>query len=232
MMPSAKQKRGPKGLLTMPRASGSMGNLWLARELWELGAVQFGDFNIGRTVHSPVYLNPRLLIGNPSAFRRSARVMKEEAETLLSMRKPGMATVCARGRSSVWRIAFRHRVLPAHEDSADLSAPGEKRAGRGHRGEVRSRAKHVLIIDDLMTHGTSVIDTATSLRAAGLDVHDAIVLVDRKQGGRERLRQHGINLVAILEIETLLNYLMSNRKIDEETYRRSLDYMKADQETG
>ena len=39
-------------------------NLWLADTLWRLGAVQFGDFTLGRTtVHSPVYVNLRLLVG-------------------------------------------------------------------------------------------------------------------------------------------------------------------------
>jgi len=39
--------------------------LWLAEELWRLGGIQFGDFSLGRTVrHSPVYLNPKLLISH------------------------------------------------------------------------------------------------------------------------------------------------------------------------
>ena len=45
------------------------GNLWLAKALWDLGAVQFGDFTIGRTTqHSPVYVNLRLLISNPAPW--------------------------------------------------------------------------------------------------------------------------------------------------------------------
>jgi orotate phosphoribosyltransferase len=215
----------------MPRSSGSIGNLWLARELWELGAVQFGDFNVGRTVHSPIYLNPRLLIGNPSAFRRSARVMKEEAETLLTMLKPGIGPFRYVAGVPFGGLHFATAFSLLTTTPLIYLHP----AGTDHKEVIEGKyvpGVHVLIIDDLITHGTSVIDTATKLRAAGLEVQDAIVLVDRKQGGRERLRQHGINLVAILEIETLLNYLMAGGKIDEETYRRSLDYLRTDQETG
>ena len=58
------------------------GNLWLAKALWDLGAVKFGDFTIGRTTqHSPVYVNLRLLISNPRALARAARVMNEEVQT-------------------------------------------------------------------------------------------------------------------------------------------------------
>jgi len=83
----------------------------------------------------------------------------------------------------------------------------------------------VLVIDDLITGGTSVVETTQELRAAGLLVRDAIVLLDRRQKGRERLRGHGVSLHALLDIETLLNYLMSHGKITEDDYRRSIDYL-------
>ena len=65
------------------------GNLWLAKALWDLGAVQFGDFTVGRTTqHSPVYVNLRLLISNPRALQRCARVMHENIQTLQAMLHP------------------------------------------------------------------------------------------------------------------------------------------------
>src|SRR5579885_2928118 len=69
----------------MPRPSTANGKDWLAKELWDLGAIQFGNFNVGRTQNSPVYVNLRLLVSNPSALQRVARVIKEESETLLTM---------------------------------------------------------------------------------------------------------------------------------------------------
>jgi len=84
----------------------------------------------------------------------------------------------------------------------------------------------VLVIDDLITGGTSVIETANQLRDAGLQVKDAVVLVDRKQGAKERLKSHGIRLIPILELETLLNWGMTHGRIaDENAYRASLDYL-------
>lgn len=210
----------------MARSNAPAGNLWLAKELWDLGAVQFGDFNVGRTQHSPLYLNPRLLIGNPTAFQRCARVIKEEAETMLSMRHSPLAPF-----SLVAGVPFGGlHVATAFSLSSKVPLI-YLHPGRGDDGDVIEGkyvpGQTVLVIDDLITHGTSVIDTAAKLRDAGLMVHDAIVLLDRKQGGRERLRQHGINLVAILEIETLLNYLMAHGKIEEQWYRRCLNYLES-----
>jgi orotate phosphoribosyltransferase len=195
--------------------------------LWDLRAVQFGDFNIGRTVHSPIYLNPRLLIGNPNAFRRSARVIKEEAETLLSMLKPGIEPFTLVAGVPFGGLHFATAFSLLTKTPLIYLHPGQN----GQPGVIEGKyvpGVRVLIIDDLITHGTSIIETADKLRDAGLFVHDAIVLLDRKQGGRERLHQHGINLIAILELETLLNYLMSHRKIEEEAYRNSLAYLQAD----
>jgi orotate phosphoribosyltransferase/uridine monophosphate synthetase len=87
----------------------------------------------------------------------------------------------------------------------------------------------VLIIDDLITGGHSIVDTAEQLAEAGLQVRDAVVLMDRQQGGRQYLNDHGINLISTLTLEVALNYLMSSGKISEEWYQRSLAYLKANQ---
>jgi orotate phosphoribosyltransferase/uridine monophosphate synthetase len=63
--------------------------LWLADALYELTAIQFGDFTLGRTaVGSPVYINVRRLIGHPTALWRAAHVIHEEIVTLQTMRNP------------------------------------------------------------------------------------------------------------------------------------------------
>ena len=64
----------------MPRDTG---NLWLAKAPWNQGAVQVGDFTLGRTTqHSPVYVNLRLLISDPAALQRAARVMLDEVRAI------------------------------------------------------------------------------------------------------------------------------------------------------
>ena len=84
-----------------------------------------------------------------------------------------------------------------------------------------------IIMDDLVTGGGSIADTAERLRDAGLVVKDAFVLVDRQQGARDRLRRElGINLRSALTLEVILNYLMSSGFISEEDFRRSLDYLE------
>ena len=92
---------------------------------------------------------------------------------------------------------------------------------------VYGHGQTAIIMDDLVTGGGSIAETAAALREAGLLVKDAFVLVDRQQGARERLKADGINLRAVLTLEVILNYLMSSGLIEEEQYRRSMEYLEA-----
>lgn len=202
-------------------------NLWLADTLWKLGGVQFGDFTLGRsTVHSPVYINLRLLIGHPTALWRVAHVLLEELQTLQQMRHPQVASF-----DLVAGVPFGGlHVATAFSLTAKVPMvylhPRADGLGQDIEG-LYSPSQRVLIMDDLITGGGSILETALHLEECGLLVRDAVVLVDRQQGGSERLRRQGINLVALLTLETILNYLMSSRRIPEDWYRRSMDFLKS-----
>ena len=209
----------------MPRSNAASGKVWLIRELWDLGAIQFGNFNVGRTQNSPVYVNLRLLVSNPSALQRVGRIIKEESETLLTMLHQHMAPFsrCAGVPFGGLHIATAFSLTA----KVPMIYLHPRKDGQGEVIEgVYVPGQTVLVIDDLITGGTSVIETANQLRDAGLQVKDAVVLVDRKQGAKERLKAHGIRLIPILELETLLNWGMTHGRIaDENAYRASLDYL-------
>lgn len=204
------------------------GNLWLAKALWDLGAVQFGDFTIGRTTqHSPVYVNLRLLISNPRALARAARVTQEEIQTLQSMHRPHVQPfqrVCGipfGGLLLATAFSLRSRVPMVYIHPAK-----ERNGERVFIEGLYERGETALLIDDLVTSGGGIVETARYLNAnAGLHVRDVVVLLDRQEGARELLRRKGYNLISILGLETMLNYLMASELIDEENYRRSMDYI-------
>jgi orotate phosphoribosyltransferase len=87
--------------------------------------------------------------------------------------------------------------------------------------------ERVLLLDDLVTSGGGIIETATFLRTnAGLEMKDALVLLDREEGAKDQLKERGYNLISILGLETMLNYLMASGHIEDENYRRSIDYIQ------
>lgn len=61
--------------------------------------------------------------------------------------------------------------------------------------------QNCVIVEDVVTTGTSVLETAIELRKLGLKVTNAIVLLDRKQGGKENLAKHGIQINPVFNVE-------------------------------
>ena len=214
----------------MPQPLRQTGNLWLAKALWDLGAVQFGDFTVGRTTsHSPVYVNLRLLISNPRALQRAGRMIHEEVQTLQRMRH---ARAQPFQRVSGIPFGGLHLALSyslASKVPLIYVHPAKERNGARAFVEGKYvRGEAVLLVDDLITSGGNVIETATFLKVeAGLRTKDVVVLLDRQEGGEQRLRRHGYNLISILGLETMLNYLMASGRIDEHWYRKSIDYIQS-----
>ena len=83
----------------------------------------------------------------------------------------------------------------------------------------------VAIIEDLITSGGSTIKTAETLRAAGLVVEHAVVLIDREQGGPENLAQAGITAHAVLELTTILNILHAAGRLEDAKRQEVLAFL-------
>ncbi len=202
-------------------------NLWLADTLWRLGAVQFGDFTLGRTtVHSPIYVNLRLLIAHPTALAKAAHLLLAEISTLQSMRNPQcdpFDLVCGVPFGGLivgqaFSLTAKTPLVYPHPRTDDLGTDVE---GIYHPSQT------ALIMDDLITGGSSIVLTANRLRDEGLFVRDAVVLFDRQSGGRKRLEEEGLRLVSLLTMDVLLTYLKMNEKIGGDWYRKSMDFLES-----
>ncbi len=210
----------------------SLDNLWLAQMLYDLGAVQFGDFTLSEgTVSSPVFINPKMLIGNPGALRVAIKLIQQEINLAQSMRRPKVHPF-----ELVAGVPVGGLLLGAAyslETNIPLIYPRQRPEGTGQRG-IEGRywpGARALIIDDLITRGGSIIETAHFLEQYDLVVKDVIVLIDRGQGAAERLHQHGYNLMSILKLDVMLNYYMNNDLLSKDDYLRCMDYIQANQAT-
>lgn len=80
-----------------------------------------------------------------------------------------------------------------------------KAHGTGQRieGGVTSDAR-VLVVEDAMTTGTSALSAVEAVEELGATVEAILTLVDREEGGRERLADSGYRLVALFPARELL----------------------------
>jgi orotate phosphoribosyltransferase/uridine monophosphate synthetase len=208
----------------------SLDNLWLAQMLFDLDAVKFGDFTISETtVSSPVFINPKMLIGNPGALRVASKLIQQEISLAQSMRRPKVHPFELVAGVPVGGLLLG--TAYSLETNIPLIYPRLRPEGTGKRG-IEGRywpGARVLIIDDLITRGGSILDTAHFLEAHDLVVKDVVALIDREQGAAERLHQHGYNLISILKLDVMLNYYVNKDLITEEVYRRCMEYVRANQ---
>ena len=82
-----------------------------------------------------------------------------------------------------------------------------------------------VIVEDVVTTGGSVLETAEALRKIGLVVDTAVVLLNREQGGRERLQQHGITLHSVLSVHQVLDSLYRQQLISQDTMKLSTEFI-------
>lgn len=61
-----------------------------------------------------------------------------------------------------------------------------------------------LVLEDAMTSGSSALDAVKAIEEFGASVEGVLTLVDREQGGRERLSSAGIVLLAVFSGPELL----------------------------
>ncbi|MGH2487807.1 MAG: orotate phosphoribosyltransferase [Ktedonobacterales bacterium] len=205
----------------------TLDNLWLARALWELGAVTFGDFTLGgSTVNSPVFVNPKLLISNPTALRVAAKLMYQEVTLAQSLKRTKSQPYDVVAGVPVGGLLLA--TAYSLESATPLVYPRTKPEGTGERGvEGRySAGSRALLVDDLITGGRSVAETAAFLDEHDVKVHDAVVLVDRDQGAGARLKHAGIHLISILKLDVMMNSFRSLGLIDEDQHQRYLTYAR------
>lgn len=197
--------------------------LWLAEALYDIGAIQFGDFTVGRTtVGSPVFVNPRLLISDPAVLRRVAQLILREVSFRQARRRPTCSPfdLVAGVPFGGLHLATAFSLL-TDVPMVYVRTDGETVVeGRYQPGQT------VLVIDDLITTGGSIQAAAQAVRQTGLVVKDAVALIDRQSGGGERLSHLGYNLIPILRLEVALNYLMSDGKIEPEWYEKCAAYFE------
>jgi orotate phosphoribosyltransferase len=203
-------------------------NLDLAQALFDLGGVQFGSFDLGPTAGtSPIYINPRVLISEPAMLRRVARLIHAEIQADHARRRPRLASFAA--VAGVPMGGLHIATAYALESDTPLiylrpSASGDGGADAAIEGRVMP-GQSALIIDDLMAGGSSILATRQRLEDAGMSVRDAIVLIDREQGGVERLHEHGCRVTPILRLKTMLNYYHETDMIDSATFERCMTYL-------
>jgi uridine monophosphate synthetase len=165
--------------------------------LTELGAVKFGDFTLASGAKSSVYIDLRLLVSRPRLLAEAAAAYAAILAQLPCDRIAGVPYAALPIGTAVALAADVPLIYPRKE--AKAHGLGKNIEGLWEPGE------RVVVIEDLITSGGSTIQTAQQLREAGLVVEHVIVLIDRQQGGVEKLAAAGITAHSVLTMSQVLD---------------------------
>lgn len=194
----------------------------IASDLLKIKAVFFRPeepFTWASGIKSPVYCDNRLTLTAPEVRndveQSLAKVVKEnypEAEVLMGTSTAGIA----------------HAAITAHLLDMPMGyvRSGNKDHGRQNRIEGRlEKGQKVVIIEDLISTGGSVIEVAEALREAGAEVLGiASIFTYGMQKGLDRLAAANLKNISLTDFDCIAEVAAENGYIKPEDIKRLIAF--------
>lgn len=188
-------------------------------------ALKFGSFTLKSGRQSPYFFNAGIFADGESldilcdCYRAALEAADANFDQLYGPAYKGIPLAAAlavkyqaHGRNLPW--TYNRKEAKDHGEGGVLV--GAKPAGR------------MLIIDDVLSAGTSVRESITALSAAGAEPAVVTVALDRQEKGQaelgaaEEIRQQGLAVISIATLDDLVSYLATDAH-----YREFLPAMQA-----
>lgn len=195
----------------------------LCQILHKIGAIRFGAFKLATGKMSPYYIDLRIVPSFPDAFQKVCELyinlINKDVGDRNFDRIAGIPTA---------GIAFASLIANHFKKPFLYVRKGERLHGRRRRIEgILMPGNRVLLIDDLVTTGSSLNRAVTAIRAEGGVVNNAVVLLDREEGGKEKLEKNKVTLNCLLKVSEAARKLYQIEAISEEQLKTVLKQVKS-----
>ena len=173
----------------------------IARHLLSIGAVFLRPdepFVWASGIKSPIYCDNRLILTSPEARNEVEQAIADtvrreypEAQVLMGTATAGIA----------------HAAIAAHLLGLPMGYVRSGSKDHGRRNQIEGKltpGERVVVIEDLISTGGSVLDTVAALRAAGAEVLGVISIFTYGMAkGRQRLAEAGVKCVSLTNLDTI-----------------------------
>jgi orotate phosphoribosyltransferase len=197
---------------------------YISLNLIRNNALKIGDYILHSGKKSPYYVDLRQTISDPISMdwisNSLARIIINEigeskTDKILGVPTAGVPFATIISQKLAKPMLYYRRERKEHGVRKKIE------------GDMQ-RNERIVMVDDLITTGQSVIDAVKAARDQGGVVNELVVLLDREQGGKENLRAQSIEPHVLFNISEAFEWMREVELLDEEHYNVITEYMKAE----
>ncbi len=180
--------------------------------------LRFGRFKLSNGLESPYYLDFTLLSSRIDLLKTLIDLVDKSIKRRLGPIKiDRYIGILEKGAVITIPLALKNEVPFTLVSSQD----GKIRIGTLNMGE------DILLIDDMISTGNTIIRVIKNLREEyGVEVNHVFIVLDREEGGMERLKEHGIKVERLVGIKEILEALHKLDVINQEEYGVVMEYLE------
>jgi len=183
----------------------------LILELFDLGCLLFGEYVQASGAIFNYYIDLRQIISDPHLFHRVLHAYAGQLEHLAFDRIAGIPYGSLPTATGLSLLLHKPLIYPRKE----VKAHGARRLIEGdfEDGDL------VVVIDDILITGGSVLEGIAKLESSGLAVEDVVVFIDHggehDRRARERLAEAGYRVHAVLDIPRITRVLQRSGRLSD-----------------
>lgn len=166
----------------------------LIKELKDLGCFKEGQFILKSGKLTSYYINLRRLMSNPELIKKITKLVYDKVKDLKDYKIIGIPYG---GIPYAYCLSLTYNI-PCLMLRKETKNYGTKQMIEGDY----QKDDKIILIEDVLTTGTSIFESLKYLE--DFEVIKIIVMVDRKEGGKEKLESFGFKVESIFTIDDFL----------------------------
>jgi orotate phosphoribosyltransferase len=187
-------------------------------------SIKFGDYTLTSGKKSPYYIDLRQTISSPITMdwisNSLTRIIvneigKSRVDKILGVPTAGVPFATMVSQKLGLPLIYYRKARKEHGVRKKIEGSLE-------------RNDRVLIVDDLITTGESVIEAAEAVREQGGIASELVVLLDREQGGSERLRKAYVEPHILFRVSEAFAWLNEVELLSHEEFKEMKQYIEGE----
>ncbi len=174
--------------------------------------IKFGDFTLASGKKSSYYIDLRLVASFPHIFRKMTKNLQklvsektglDNFDSLVAVPTGGLVIGSALAIETVKPLIYVR------------DKPKDYGTTKSIEGKIFSGMK-VILVDDVITTGNSVINAIKQLKDAGLSISDVYVIINRLEGANNTLELEEVNLYQLTDVLEITTILFQEKLVSKE----------------